>query len=489
MTETRQAERTLRSALQECAQANTDAKQAHAILSLQDGLDSAFRAYLARLGVADIDSLPVGYPALVNLVRDQTGLFAGDPLLPALLVSLNNTRNKIAHPSLGKPTAGELDRDLDQYVKVIRRFWPVIFREPFPEALLATGATPQPRPEPVPAPQRKPPPEPSPDRGPPRPPRWPRIKRFLRQVWSEETAPRLQKRLLLKRVAGIVVFLILAKLLKDAALFTARWPAPVKYGGIVLFLLAVALYAWSLILAWKVLRQIRLKGVLISLAVSYIVLLGAVLLTSTSSLPWGQLAWQTTRDWASMGSRAIADAAGSVISAPGDFRVAYLGHRRPVRIPGIDADDPTYLTPIPANRPATLAATAEPISLPGLPTPESAAAPGDEGSSSLPLPDCPHAQARLTAPLVGQVVEGQVEIEGTANIENFDYYKFEYRREGDAENAWHWIASFETAVDAGLLGTWDVSGLSPDLYSLRLTVVNMEGNYPYTPCKVTVQVR
>jgi len=90
---------------------------------------------------------------------------------------------------------------------------------------------------------------------------------------------------------------------------------------------------------------------------------------------------------------------------------------------------------------------------------------------------------------VGQVVEGQVEIEGTANIESFDYYKFEYRREGDAESAWHWIASFETAVDAGHLGTWDVTGLPPARYSLRLTVVDIEGNYPYPPCKVTVQVR
>ncbi len=489
MTETRQAERTLRSALQECAQANTDAKQAHAILSLQDGLDSAFRAYLAGLGVADIDSLPVGYPALVNLVRDETSLFAGDPLLPALLVSLNNTRNKIAHPSLGKPTAGELDRDSDQYVKVIRRFWPIIFREPFPETLLVTHSAPEPRPTPVPAPRREPAPEPSPDRRPPRPPRRPRIKRFLRQVWSDETTLRLQKKLLLKRLIGIVAWLALAKLLKDAAIFTARWPAPVKYGGIVLFLLAVALFVWSLILAWKVLRQIRLKGVLIFLTVSYIVLLSAVLLTSASSLPFGQLAWQTTRDWASLGSSAIVDAAGSVISAPGDFRVAYLGHRRPMRMPGIDPDDPTYLTPIPANRPARLTATAEPVSLPGLPTPESAATPDGGGSSSLPLPDCPHPQARLTAPLVGQVVEGQVEIEGTANIEGFDYYKFEYRREGDAESTWHWIASSETAVHAGLLGIWDVSGLPPARYSLRLTVVNVEGNYPYPPCKVTVQVR
>jgi hypothetical protein len=483
VTGTRQAESDLRSALQEYAQADTYAKRASAILSLQDGLDSAFRAYLARLGVADIDSLPAGYPALVNLVRDHTNLFAGDPSLPALLVSLNNTRNKIAHPKLGKPTASELARDADQYVKVIRRFWPIIFREPSPQALPATRAAPKPRPQPVPLPRR----EPSPDEREPQPSRWPRVRQLFRTLWSDENAPRLQKWLLVKRVVGIILFLVLAKILKDAALFTARWPQPVKYGGVVLFVLAMAFFVWSLILIWKVLRQIRLKGLLIAFAAIYVLLLSAVVLTSTSSLPWVQVGWQTTRNWVSLGSSAVVDAASSIVSAPAEFRVAYLGYRRPVRVPGTDPDDPSYLTPIPANRPATAVPRTEPTPGPGQPTAESTATP-EVVDASLPLPDCPEPQARLTAPRVGQVIRDQGAVMGTAKIDGFDYYKFEYRRAGDATDTWHWIASFYTPVEDGFLGTWDVSGLPADRYILRLTVVNTEGNYPFPPCEVTVQV-
>jgi hypothetical protein len=243
-----------------------------------------------------------------------------------------------------------------------------------------------------------------------------------------------------------------------------------------------------LILVWKVLRQIRLKGILILLAVTYIVLLSATVLTSTSSLPRVQVAWQTTRDWAGLAGRGAVDTAKSVLAAPEEFRVAYLGHRNPVRLPGMDADDPAYLTPIPANRAARLAAGAQPTSVPSQPASKSAVTPDAEGNGSLPLPDCPHPEARLTAPRVGQVVQGQVLIEGTADIEGFDYYKFEYRREVDAEDAWHWIASYQVPVKDGELGVWNVSGLPAGTYLLRLIVVNREGNYPFSPCEVRVQI-
>lgn len=76
---------------------------------------------------------------------------------------------------------------------------------------------------------------------------------------------------------------------------------------------------------------------------------------------------------------------------------------------------------------------------------------------------------------------------GTANIENFDYYKFEFKREG-VEDEWHWVESFEIPVEEGLLGTWNVSDLPPGTYILRLTVVDRTGNYPFTPCEVRVYV-
>ena len=109
----------------------------------------------------------------------------------------------------------------------------------------------------------------------------------------------------------------------------------------------------------------------------------------------------------------------------------------------------------------------------------------------LPLhpPDCPHLQARLTVPRVNQVIEDRIQVEGAANIENFDYYKFECRREdGDIEDEWHWIESFSTPVEEGVLGIWDVSPLPAGIYTFRLTVVNREGNYPFSPCDVKVQI-
>ena len=55
----------------------------------------------------------------------------------------------------------------------------------------------------------------------------------------------------------------------------------------------------------------------------------------------------------------------------------------------------------------------------------------EERPTALPAhpPDCPHPQARLTVPQVNEIIKNEVQVEGTANIENFDYYKFEFKRE------------------------------------------------------------
>ena len=103
-------------------------------------------------------------------------------------------------------------------------------------------------------------------------------------------------------------------------------------------------------------------------------------------------------------------------------------------------------------------------------------------------PDCPHPLARLTAPLVHQVIQDEVMVEGSADIENLGYYKFEFRR-ADVEDEWHWTASFEQPVEEGELGLWQVSHLPEGPYLLRLTVVDKQGNFPFPPCDVPVQIR
>ena len=81
-----------------------------------------------------------------------------------------------------------------------------------------------------------------------------------------------------------------------------------------------------------------------------------------------------------------------------------------------------------------------------------------------------------------------MQVEGTASIENFDYYKFEIKRD-DIEDEWHWVESFSTPVEEGVLGVWQVGHLQAGTYILRLTVVNRQVNYPFIPCEVKVYVR
>jgi hypothetical protein len=346
MTEHNEARSALRVALQDYARARTMAEQSQALLSLHGGLALALRAYLQQQGVDGVDFRSVDYPDLVDLVRDRTILFGGDARLPGLLVSLNTTRKRIAHPELGRPAPAEIARDEQQYVSLLRRFWYDFFQEDFPEALLSETAPRRPRAEQARA--YTPPSEPEAET--PAPRSRPSAARVLRSLWRNEAHPRPRVFLFLRRLVGCGLCLLLARLCNGAALWTARWPEPVKYASIVLFVLAVAFTVWALIIAWRELRQIRLRGLLILCAVLYLLLLTAAVLASDSSLPWYREAWQTTRDWADGASHSIPRALGSLLRAPGEFRAAYVGHSSPRHLPGLGEDDPTYLTPIPANR-------------------------------------------------------------------------------------------------------------------------------------------
>jgi len=86
---------------------------------------------------------------------------------------------------------------------------------------------------------------------------------------------------------------------------------------------------------------------------------------------------------------------------------------------------------------------------------------------------------------VNAVLKGAVEIRGSAQIDFFDYYKFEFRHEGAIE--WSFVQSFEHTVDDGVLGVWDTSSLPAGAYIFRLVVVDKSGNYP-EPCEVEVTI-
>jgi hypothetical protein len=115
------------------------------------------------------------------------------------------------------------------------------------------------------------------------------------------------------------------------------------------------------------------------------------------------------------------------------------------------------------------------------PTPTATATP-------MPPPPCPQPGVQITSPRMNQVISGQVTILGTAQIDRFQFYKLEY---GIGENPaqWHSIGEINrTPVVNGVLGVWNTTGFPSGVFTLRLTVVDITGNFP-PPCDVRVMIQ
>jgi hypothetical protein len=97
-------------------------------------------------------------------------------------------------------------------------------------------------------------------------------------------------------------------------------------------------------------------------------------------------------------------------------------------------------------------------------------------------PDCADELVRIAGISVQDRI---VEITGTAAIDSFQYYKFEYQ--GGDEADWHFIGQGDAPVQQGSLYSWDASILPPGQYRLQLVVVDTTGNYP-PPCVVEIMV-
>jgi hypothetical protein len=99
---------------------------------------------------------------------------------------------------------------------------------------------------------------------------------------------------------------------------------------------------------------------------------------------------------------------------------------------------------------------------------------------------CANTEATMTSPVEGAVLHDAVEIQGTANIANFSFYKYEYRST-QPDSVWRTISAGTNPVVDGKLGTWDTSLLIPGDYALRLVVTDTAGNAPL-PCVIRVTV-
>ena len=87
----------------------------------------------------------------------------------------------------------------------------------------------------------------------------------------------------------------------------------------------------------------------------------------------------------------------------------------------------------------------------------------------------------------GAVVNGVVPIVGTAQHDQFSFYKLEIAPSG-ANQSFSYLAGAESPVVGGLLGNLDSSNVAAGTYTVQLVVVDRTGNYP-SPCRVTVVVQ
>ena len=132
--------------------------------------------------------------------------------------------------------------------------------------------------------------------------------------------------------------------------------------------------------------------------------------------------------------------------------------------------------------------------LPGFetPTPEFTAEPT---ATLTPVPvggaNCLNPQATITSPIPGAILAGEIEVSGTADVDNFAFYVVEISTLGD-----NWLTVLTSQPDAegkilpvvnGVLGEWNTALQAPGDYALRLLVYNSSGDFS-PPCTIPITI-
>ena len=112
-----------------------------------------------------------------------------------------------------------------------------------------------------------------------------------------------------------------------------------------------------------------------------------------------------------------------------------------------------------------------------------AAAPagGTQASAQGCVPD----QLMISAPEPAEEVNGTVDLQGTVDIPNFGFYKYEVAPQGS--DTWVTISAGRTTKTNESLGLWDTTALTPGDYQLRVVVTDNEGQL-LPPCIIPVRV-
>jgi hypothetical protein len=98
---------------------------------------------------------------------------------------------------------------------------------------------------------------------------------------------------------------------------------------------------------------------------------------------------------------------------------------------------------------------------------------------------CIPGQIMLSDPVDGSQISGVIVIQGTANVQDFGFYKYEVARLG--ETVWQTIQAGRDIVENGELGQWDTRTMAPGDYMLRLVIVDNQGE-SLEPCVIRVNV-
>jgi hypothetical protein len=86
--------------------------------------------------------------------------------------------------------------------------------------------------------------------------------------------------------------------------------------------------------------------------------------------------------------------------------------------------------------------------------------------------------AVITNPPSNAVVQGTIQITGSADHPAFQFYAIEFSPEPVTGNQWQIIqATQQTPVIDGVLVTWDTTTVPDGSYTLRLRTVRLDGNY------------
>jgi hypothetical protein len=102
-------------------------------------------------------------------------------------------------------------------------------------------------------------------------------------------------------------------------------------------------------------------------------------------------------------------------------------------------------------------------------------------------PSCPDRRAVITSPGLNAEVSGMVPVFGTADHEDFKFYKLEYGIGSDPDS-WSYFDGGESPVHDSRLGTLNAGALPTGTYGIRVVVVDTTGNFP-PPCKTVIVIR